>query len=444
VLIAIGLAVALVAGTAAYASVSYWYGWSTTQPEAVLPSTINVFVRMDFSPGLGQRIKLGNLARKFPSTTDKDSVDQLKRDLVNDLGLDPLDYDSGVKPWLGDRVGLGSWPTTGAAGRCDVAALASRDDTLATAALTTVRQKKGSGFGFALSHGFAVYARCANQNSQSAVEAVLAQAKTRTLADRPDFSGDLSALPSGQAAVGWAALPEGLGGLSDLGDLGGLNGTGLHGTVLLGAQATDGGIDVRYRAHLGGTATHPARDVVSALGALPGGTVIGVSADLSGLPTATIPGTATSAGLVDLLPDLLGGTVSLSMSDVRTSSGALRLVIQAADATRAGRIASALTGTFGGRYSALSVNRSGTTVTASSASYRPGSGSLNDSSSFRSALGAAPHDSLVAAYVDVTAVSGQSQLAPDEAARLAPITAAGFSSGYDGDTLVGHLRILVP
>src|SRR5262249_51972497 len=132
-LIAIGLGLALVAGSLTYAGVSYWYGWTTTQPEAILPSTVNAFLRLDFSPGLGQRIKLGNLAKKFPSTSDQDTVEQVKRGVANDLGLDPLTYDD-IKRWLGDRIGLATWPTAGATGRCDVAALASANDGLATAA----------------------------------------------------------------------------------------------------------------------------------------------------------------------------------------------------------------------------------------------------------------------------------------------------------------------
>lgn len=447
-LVAIGLGLALVAGSITYAGVSYWYGWSATQPEAVLPSTVNAFVRLDFSPGLGQRIKLGNLARKFPAAADRDSVAQVKRGLVNDLGLDPLSYDADIQGWLGDRVGLATWPTAGATGHCDVAALASRDDGLAATALTRVRQHKGAAaFGFKVSNGYAVYAHCADQNSQSAVEAVLAQAKTRTLAARADFADDLSALPAGQVAVAWANLPDGVTGLHDLlaeADLGTLDLTGLRGTVLLGVRATDGGVEARYRAHLGSHPSRPARDVVSALGALPGGTVVGVSADLSTFQPGTIPTNPAKVDPLELVPALFGGTVSLSASDVRSSSAALRLVVQAADASRATRLASALGGPASGWYTGISVSRSGNTVTASSSAYRPGTGTLADAATFTAALAGAPADSLVAAFVDVTAVAAQSQLSPDEAAQLAPVKAAGFATGYDGDTLIGLLRILVP
>jgi len=446
-LIAIALGAALVAGSLTYAGVSYWYGWSSTQPEAILPSTVNAFVRMDFSPGLGQRIKLGNLAKKFPAATDKDAVEQLKQGLVNDLGLDPLSYDD-IKAWLGDRVGLGTWPTAGATGRCTVAALASRNDGLAATALTRVRQHRSpAAFAFKVSNGYAVYASCADQNSQSALDAMLAQAKTRTLADRPDFADDLSALPAGQVAVAWANLPDGVTGLHDLlveSDLGNLDLAGLRGTVLLGARATDNGVEARYRAHLGSHPSRPARDVVSALGALPGGTVVGVGADLSSFQPGTIPTNTAKVGLVDLIPTLLGGTVSISVSDVRSSSSALRLVIAAADESRAARIASALGGPFNGAFTGISVNRSGNTVTASSNSYRPGTGTLAGVSTFTAAFDGAPTDSLVAAYVDMTSVAAQSKLSPDEAGRLAPVKAVGFTTGYDGDTLVGLLRILIP
>ena len=442
VFIGVGLVLALIAGSLTYAGVSYWYGWSTTQPEAVLPATVNAFVRMDFAPGLGQRIKLGDIAKKFPSAGDKDSVEQVKRGLVNVLLLDPLNYDTDIKPWIGDRVGLAAWPTKGTAGRCDLAALASRDDARATVSLNTVRQNLGADrFAFAFSHGYVVYARCADQPAQATVDAVLAQARTRTLAARPDFADDLSALPSGQAAVAWAHLPDGVTGLHDLIHPGSLDLSGLRGTVLMGAQATGNGIDLRYRAHVGSAAAQPAHDVIAALGALPGGTMFGVSADLASLPQPTITAGA-GTGLVDLVPALFGSTVSLSASDITT--GALRLVIQAADQARAARIATLLGGPFGTQWPGVVVNRSGTTVTASSTAYRAGSGTLADSSAFHSVLDGAPRDSLVAAYLDVPSLAGQAKLSPQEAAQAAPIKAIGFSSGYDGDTLVGLLRVLIP
>jgi hypothetical protein len=443
-IVGVGLGLALVAGSVTYAGVSYWYGWSTTQPEAVLPATVNSFARMDFSPGLGQRIKLGAIAKKFPATTDKDAVEEIKRGLVNDLGLDPLSYDTDIKPWLGDRVGLATWPTPGATGHCDLAALASRDDALATTALSSVRQHKGGDrFGFALSHGYAVYARCPGVNSQAAADAVLTQAKTRTLADRPDFADDLSALPAGQAVVGWAHLPDAVTALNGLtSSLGTADVHGLTGTLLVGAQATGNGVDLRYRAHLGAAPTRPANDVVAALGALPGGTMLGVSADLAGLPQATIPAGIGGSNLFDLVPALFGSTVSLSASDI--ASGASRLVIQAADPARAASIESLLSSSFGGRYSGLLVNRTGTTVTASSPKYNPGSGTLADSPAFRSVFDGASHDSLVAAYLDVPAVAAKATLSPQEAAQVAPVKAIGFSTGYDSDTLVGLLRILIP
>jgi Protein of unknown function (DUF3352) len=442
-----GLALALIAGSVAYAGVSYWYGWSSTQPEAVLPATVNAFARMDFAPGLGQRIRLGAIARKFPATTDKDAVEQIKRGLVNDLGLDPLNYDSDIKPWLGDRVGFASWPTPAATGRCELAALASRNDSLATASLSTVRQHKGSArFGFAFSKGYAMYARCPGVDSQAAVDSVLSQAKTQTLAARSDFAGDLSALPAGQAAVAWAHLPDAVTALNGLtSDFGTVDVHGLAGSVMLGGQATSDGLDLRYRAHVGAAPAQPAHDVLAALGALPGGTVLGVSADLAGLPQVTVPTVPTLASrsnLFDLVPALFGSTVSLSASDV--TSGALRLVIQAADPARAATIASQLGGPFGTRYPGVVVNRSGTTVTASSTTYQPGSGSLTDSPAFRSVFNGASHDSLVAAYLDVPAVAARAKLSPQEAAQVAPIKAVGFTSGYDGDTLVGLFRVLIP
>ncbi len=140
--------VALLLGGTAVAGAWVWFGWGTTQPEDVLPGSSMAFARIDMSPGLGQKMKLDNLAKKFPKATKstQDFVDQLKEDMFEALDLEPLTYEADVKPWFADRVGVAAWAKDGSSDTpCVLFALASKDDGKARAAFTKAQDRLGAG-----------------------------------------------------------------------------------------------------------------------------------------------------------------------------------------------------------------------------------------------------------------------------------------------------------
>ena len=67
ILLSVGVVVALIAGVSAYLGASFWYGWSITEPEEVMPADTAVYLRLDLSPGLGQRLALGRIAAEVPA-----------------------------------------------------------------------------------------------------------------------------------------------------------------------------------------------------------------------------------------------------------------------------------------------------------------------------------------------------------------------------------------
>ncbi len=480
ILISIAVAVSLLLGGVAYAAAYMWYGWGTTQPEAVLPGSASVFARVDLSPGLGQQLKLNRLADKFPKDgkSTEAFVEQLKRDLVEDLGLDPLTYDADIKPWFAERVGVAIWSQAGSdRGVCTLIALASSDDAAAATALAKVRDAKGADdVGFTFTDGYAVVARCqGDANGQAAADAAVAEAKTQSLASRPAFADSLAALPSGQTALGWAdlgaavnLLPRlisgGLEGRPDGGFDGGFDGGGTAGSVtagsvkgelIVGLLATDDGVDLRYRLR-GGGETSAAKDVLDELGALPANTAIGLSADLSGSGPAAAdlekslaglggPGGAPFAAFADGVRAILGSVFSVSITDLKDDL-ALRIVARAANAEKAGKIAAVfdqLSSESGGLPNGIKVDTSGDTVTVTTAEYKADGGTLNDAALYRDAMGGATGTSTVAAYVDVQKLAAEMDLDAKEQGNLRPVKAFGFTAGYDGGTLVGLLRVIV-
>lgn len=84
------------------------------QPHDVLPSSIIAYTRVDLDPSASQKLALLKMIRKFPKAADEigiKSADQDVRELLVKEALKEgdcdLSYDKDVKPWLGNRLGLG-------------------------------------------------------------------------------------------------------------------------------------------------------------------------------------------------------------------------------------------------------------------------------------------------------------------------------------------------
>jgi hypothetical protein len=451
ILISVGVVVALIAGVSAYLGASVWYGWSVTEPEEVMPADTAVYVRLDLSPGLGQRLALGRVAQKFPHDGGgRDITEQLKREF---LGVSPETYDRDIKPWLGERLAAGVWAKDGTkATACTVSALAVADEDAVEPALRRVQQEQGAAeFGFARSNGYALIARCEGRtDSQAAATAALATGQT--LAQSPAFRQALSELPGHRAAVAWADLALATavwpdpGGVSIAGVK--LPAGATSGQLIAGLEATDDGLDIQFR--VSGTGAPPATvDVLSRLGQQPDNSAIAISTDLRGTPVAAQTGQAVATALAGGafaaigtgLASALGSTLTVSViADGANPRWRLVADSESADKARALALAFGLPGLLTG----VQVDTNGNTMTATSRGYQPSNTMLSNSTLYRHAMGSLDARAAVAAYIDVTKLMTSLRLTSTEAAQLKPIQAVGFTAGNDGTTLAGLMRLVIP
>ena len=277
--VVVGLVAVLFVSAAAVAGAWIWNGWGTTEPEDILPASVALFARVDASPGLGQQLKVANLAAKFPHVGSADAIDSLKRSVTDGLGLKSLTFDD-VSPWFGDRFASAQWTYDNA--DYEITALASNNDTLATATLTRVRNAQGAAaFGFAFSHGYAVVVTPNGDSavsSQDAADAAVKAGQSAPLSHDGQFTNAMNAFPDSELAVGWFSL----GALVPIAGVpvGAVPTTPAPSAathVAVAIRATSDGIELRLRAD---GSSNASGNALATLGNEPAATVIGVSADL--------------------------------------------------------------------------------------------------------------------------------------------------------------------
>ncbi|GAA1545587.1 hypothetical protein GCM10009827_077070 [Dactylosporangium maewongense] len=338
VLSAAAVAVAVLLGGGAFALARMWNGPTGTLPEDLVPASVAAFARIDLSPGIGQRVKVEALLRKAGGNGPK-TLDDTKRDIFADLEA-PIGYDD-VASWFDDRIGVAMWaaPEPGAKAVTLVVA-SSRDDAKARKALTAAQQKAGTDdLGFVVGDGHVLLAFDGKDLQRAAAAAAAAAAKA-PLSKDPAFTAAVAKLPAGQPGLAWADLAR----ADDLaqeflafgvdGDVEGeetdAEAAGppvalpeLKGTVVVGVQAGDDGLELRARVSGGSglplTATSTGTDALALLGALPAdataaGAAGGPLGDLSLLggagvilsstlfPLARFGGLADDIDLADLPP----------------------------------------------------------------------------------------------------------------------------------------------
>jgi len=462
IVVSVALAVSLVVGGAAFAGAWVWFGWGGTQPEQVVPSSTGLFLRIDLQPGLGQELKLDDLAGRFPDEDASSAVDQLRRGLLRGMGLEALDFDTDIAPWFANRVGVGLWSPEASKPACVLLALASKDDGKAATALRKVREAARSDrYGFTFLSGYAVSAECPRGGGQATAEAAVSDAKTRSLAQRPAFSDELSRLPGGQMVVGWAdldAVPDLIAVTESLESGAGIAGIdALRGQLLAGARVVDNGVEVRYRLR-GDAPARGARNVVPELGALPADTIIGAALDLSSGEIDALRDQIDAAldgfgGVAEIVfggvDVLLGSTLSLAVTSIGDDGErpTFQLLVQAPTANQAESVEDLLEAlrralVVAGTADGLSVEREGSRVTVTSGDFRTG-GRLADSSLFREAMAGITGTPHLAAFVDVQGLAPSLGLGAAGEQRMKPVRAVGLTIGSDGVAKVGLLRVVI-
>ncbi|MDX6197235.1 MAG: hypothetical protein QOJ79_386 [Actinomycetota bacterium] len=196
--IAIGVSAVLVAGIGTAVAVGSSIGGGQ-QPEDVLPKNVIALAKVDLAPSLGQRKAVYDLSRKFDKV-DVKSADSVKDDLLKALfeSDSTVDYQKDIKPWLGDRAGIGAIRDESADHVAPIAAVQYTDKNKATRTLKDAQKDSADNpFAFAFSGDYVIIA-----NTQDEADKY-AKADSH-LSDNDTFKNAIDALDGDQIVTGWA------------------------------------------------------------------------------------------------------------------------------------------------------------------------------------------------------------------------------------------------
>jgi hypothetical protein len=138
--------------------------------------------------------------------------------------------------------------------------------------------------------------------------------------------------------------------------------------------------------------------------------------------------------------------LSVAIADISDDEPVLRLVARAANAQDAGAIeamVNELRNDEGTLPPEVSIDRSGDQISLSAGDYREADGKLSDKALYREAMDGVDGTSVVAVFVDVERLVADADMSAEARDNVKPIKAVGFTNGYDGDALVGLLRVVI-
>ncbi|HEX2771667.1 MAG TPA: hypothetical protein VHN18_04455 [Micromonosporaceae bacterium] len=508
--IAAALAVALVLGGVAYAGMRLWYG-SGAQPEEATPSTVVAFARLDLSPGLGQGRNLNSLVKKFPQESGKDTVDELKKGIFEALDVDEAAYRKHVEPWFAERVGV-AWWIDGQQRPYGLIMLAAKDESAARAGLTELRrQTSDGGFGFVVRRGYALVAR-GDKESQAAADAADKEAERESLAASAQFRRGVDWLPGQQAALGWADLarlgqatnamtesslrdmPRAPGeepmpssvaadpmgaffGVPGLGVFPGIAGPGqsgdLKGQVIVGAQATGNGVEVRYRG-FGADVEGLGTDARSTVDSLPANSAIAGAfrlGDVGKQFAGMGPGPEEMLPPEGVLKDMPPGEADRMREEMRVNQKQFETMHKAFAALSGAKISFAATGVGQDDIPALdaaaettsadqaaklveavqllfpdevTVSASGDKVELKTKRNAPErGGALAGEALYQEALDGTPQEATAVLYVDIQRLFADQPMSDKERRQAEPVKAIGLAASMEDGDPVGLLRIVI-
>lgn len=104
------LALGLLAG-GAYAVTNGFNSVTDKDIAQVMPASTAIFGEIDLNPSNEQKIGVVSAAQKFKDLSDDKDIDPNKdpKEILTDGYFKDLDFETEVKPWVGDKVALGSW-----------------------------------------------------------------------------------------------------------------------------------------------------------------------------------------------------------------------------------------------------------------------------------------------------------------------------------------------
>ena len=466
------------------------------RPAEVLPASTFALVTVDLDPSGGQKVEAIRTLRKFPTFRDKsglepdsDPVKRLFDQLQKQGSCKDLDYERDVKPWIGQRAGVGGVMIDGKAS--PVAALQVSDADKARsgfARLAKCADLEGDHFGWTQSGDYIVMS-----DSTAHAESVVAAGKKSPLSEDADFqkwtdeAGGAGIVNAYAGRKALDALSEQL--ASGAGSSGGLTSRSGGGKQLAEALAhykdfqgaaavlhfVDGGIELST-AGGGGKATASKETVAEHVGAMPADTAVLLAfavpqgafdaiekADPHGSGSQLL-GSMLGIDFPQDIETLLGRSISISLgghapadlASIQQPSDVSVGALIRGNTDKIDEVIAKLEKSAGTTLDAMQVtktSRDGKVALASNATYADqllGKGSLADDAGFKDAV---PHaeDAQMIAYVDLDGGWGRTILkmirqdggkdSAEVADNLAALRAFGASAWTDNGVSHGLLRL---
>jgi hypothetical protein len=168
---------------------------------ALVPQDALGYVTVAVNPSDSQKSDIDGILSKFPKASKK-TFDAAKDDVltraVKSLGLD---YQTEVKPWLGDELAIAALPNT--PNPSPVGLIKSKDDVQATAALDKAAKSPGFDAAYRLVKGYAVVVQ---KKDAALLDTVARQAdnSSGSLASQAKFTRVVDKLSSDRLVTAWA------------------------------------------------------------------------------------------------------------------------------------------------------------------------------------------------------------------------------------------------
>jgi hypothetical protein len=451
----------------------------------VLPASTFALVSVDLDPSGGQKVEAIRTLRKFPTfreksglTPDSDPLRTLFGKIQDEGQCKNLDYDKDLKPWIGQRAGVGGAMVSGKA--TPVAALQVTDPDKARSGfgrLASCAELDGGDFGWTVADDYIVMS-----DSKAHAEKLAADGKESPLAESEDYQ-NWTDKAGGAGIVNAYAGPRALDAFSEQLDSSSTSGQDKQlGDALAaykdfqGAAAVlhfaDGGIELSM-AGGGGKAARSKATVGDHVAAMPADTAVLLALAVPPGAFDALEKSGTGADFLGQmlglqfpqdLETLLGKSISLSVggdapSDLASISGPGDVSVGAlvhGDTAKIDEVISKLEQSAGGSLSDMQITKKsedGKVVLATNEKYADqllGSGDLADDDGFKDAV---PHaeDAQMIAYVDFDGSWGRAILkavredggsdSREVADNLAALRALGISAWTEGDVSHGLLRI---
>jgi hypothetical protein len=436
------------------------------QPDAWAPANSLLFAKVDLDPSASAKVAAWRFEQNFPNAPKIASADDLKDALLEAAfrSNGKVNYDTDIKPWLGDRVGLAVYPDAHGTPQT-IGILAVKDAGKAKSSLAKINT--GDPIGYSSKGSFVIVG-----DSQAIVDEAVDAARKANITSNADYSTDIAALKDERLVTGWwnvgatvkamaPQLPTESRALLSAGALAG-NLDKLR--MAFGVRLQPHSVEVEARTFgVPATVTQAGHgNAGAALGNLPAGTVAGfaladpqhmLQQQLKSMQSGILGmgmqqqlqalGAQLGIALPGDLENLLGSSLAVGLDSISTADVGQALVTVMTDPSDQAKglhtaqvLAAAISAQTGMHLSATS---RGSSVVITNDTKAP-TGKLAGEAGFGAALAGMPGDAALAGYVDLAAILAARGNVPDD---VKPLQGIGFYAQSDGDAQALYLRLTV-